>query len=72
MRNVFVLDGASGPTAAVLDVDRVTFGAAGDPALAALNVRRLLRSMAKERVGYGVNLTSRQAQRLNATGGAAA
>ena len=72
VRNVFVLDGASGPTAAVLDVDRVTFGAAGDPALAALNVRRLLRSMAKERVGYGVNLTSRQAQRLNATAGAAA
>jgi hypothetical protein len=71
VRNVFVLDSPAVPTAAVLDVDRVTFGAAGDPALAVLNVRRLLRSMAKERVGYGADITSRLAQRLNATAGPA-
>jgi 3-deoxy-D-manno-octulosonic acid kinase len=70
VRNVFILDSAASPTAAVLDVDRVMFGTAGDPAAATLNVRRLLRSMAKERVGCGVNLTSRQAQRLDATAGA--
>jgi hypothetical protein len=65
VRNVLVLDAAPGPAAAILDVDRVTFGAPDDAVLAWRNVRRLLRSMAKERVGYGVDLTSRQVQRLH-------
>ncbi|HEX7547244.1 MAG TPA: lipopolysaccharide kinase InaA family protein [Gemmatimonadaceae bacterium] len=72
VRNVLVLDAAPGPTAAILDVDRVTFGTPGDATLAGRNVRRLLRSMAKERVGYGVDLTSRQVQRLRETAGAGA
>jgi hypothetical protein len=72
VRNVLVLDSRTVPTVAVLDVDRVTFGAPGDPAHAVLNVRRLLRSMAKERVGYGADITSRLAQRLNATAGTSA
>ena len=63
VRNVIVLDSAA-PSAAVLDVDRVLFGTPGDPALAELNTRRLLRSMSKEGVGYGVNLTSRQMQHM--------
>jgi hypothetical protein len=72
VRNVLVLDAAPGPTAAILDVDRMTFGAPGDASLGARNVRRLLHSMAKERVGDGVNLTSRQVHRLHeaARGGA--
>lgn len=69
VRNVLMLDGAG---AAVLDVDRVGFGAPGDASIAERNVRRLLRSMAKARVGYGVDLTSRQVQRLRETAGAAA
>ncbi|MFI5246685.1 MAG: lipopolysaccharide kinase InaA family protein, partial [Gemmatimonadales bacterium] len=72
VRNVLVLDAAPGPTAAILDVDRMMFGTPDDAGLAARNVRRLLRSMAKERVGLGVDLTSRQVQRLNETAGAGA
>jgi hypothetical protein len=72
VRNVLVLDGGSGPTAAVLDVDRVTFAAAGDDVPVGRNVRRLLRSMAKERIGYGVNLTARHVRRLNVADGATA
>lgn len=56
--------------AAVLDVDRVEFGAPGDAAIAGRNVKRLLRSMAKTGVGHGVNLTARQITRLHDTAGA--
>jgi hypothetical protein len=72
VRNVLVMDGAGGPTAAVLDVDRVEFGAAGDVAIAERNVRRLLRSMRKERVGFGVDFTARQVQRLRDSAGSGA
>jgi hypothetical protein len=48
------------------------FGTPGDAALALRNVRRLLRSMKKQRVGYGVDLTSRQVQQLRETAGAGA
>jgi hypothetical protein len=72
VHNVLLLDGANGPSAAVLDVDRVVFGTPGDFVLAERNLRRLLRSMAKERVGSGVNLTSRQVQRMRTGTGAAA
>lgn len=72
VRNVLVLDAAGTSSAAVLDVDRVTFGAPGDATIARWNVQRLLRSMRKERIGYGVDLTSRQVHQLNATAGAAA
>ncbi len=72
VRNVLMLDGLGGLTAAVLDVDRVAFGVPGDTGLSGQNLQRLLRSMRKTRVGYGVNLTSRQIQRLRAaTEGAA-
>lgn len=64
VRNVLMLDGGG---AAVLDVDRVKFGAAGDAGIAGLNVRRLRRSMRKDRVGYGIDLTSRQVARLDDT-----
>jgi hypothetical protein len=69
VRNVLILDAPAGPAAAVLDVDRVVFGTAGDSVLAARNLRRLLRSMTKERVGYRVNLTARQIERLRTVGG---
>lgn len=62
VRNVLITDGG---IAAVLDVDRVTFGA---PAAGA-NAQRLLRSMRKQRVGHGVDLTSKQVQRLRAADG---
>lgn len=65
VRNVLVLDAAPGPAAAILDVDRVTFGTPGDAVLAWRNVRRLLRSMKKQHVGYGADLTSRQVERLH-------
>lgn len=68
VRNVLVLAAVTGPTAAVLDVDRVVFGAPGDAAIAARNVQRLLRSIAKAHVGFGVDLTSRQVQRLRTAG----
>ena len=59
VRNVLITDAGA---AAVLDVDRVTFGAAA----AGANAKRLLRSMAKQRVGYGVDLTSKQVKRMRA------
>lgn len=65
VRNVLITDGG---VAAVLDVDRVTFGAA----TAGANVQRLLRSMRKQRVGYGVDLTSKQMARMRAADGVAA
>jgi hypothetical protein len=71
VRNILILDAATGPTAAVLDVDRVVFGAQGDVALAQQNLERLLRSMRKARVGYGVNFTSRHNERLRTAAGAA-
>jgi hypothetical protein len=70
VRNVLVLDAAGGgPAAAVLDVDRVAFGEPGDTDAARRNVDRLLRSMRKERVGYGDALTSRQLTRLRGIAG---
>lgn len=71
VRNVLVLETAEGAgvagTAAVLDVDRVTFGPPGAAAPAARNVRRLLRSMTKERVGRGVTFTAQQVAHLRGT-----
>jgi hypothetical protein len=72
VRNVLVLTGPGGPTAAVLDVDRVKFGVPGDSRLASQNLRRLLRSVSKEHVGGSTNFTTHQIQRLRAaTEGAA-
>ena len=71
VRNVLILDAASAPTAAVLDVDRVVFGSPGDVGTAERNLNRLLRSMGKEHIGFRTNLTSRQVQRLRAAVGAA-
>ncbi len=69
VRNVLVLDVAGAPAAAVLDVDRVTFGTPGDPAIAGKNLRRLLRSMEKRRVGYGVNFSAQQLERMQRAAG---
>ena len=71
VRNVLILNAQPNPTAAVLDVDRVRFGTPGDSALAGKNLDRLLRSMRKERVGYGVNLTATHVQRLRIAAGTA-
>jgi hypothetical protein len=64
VRNVLVTDGG---VAAVLDVDRVTFGSGA----AGANVQRLLRSMRKQRAAYGIDLTSSQVQRMRVADGAA-
>ena len=71
VRNVLILNAAYAPAAVVLDVDRVVFGAPGDVELAERNLKRLLRSMGKEHIGFRTNLTSRQVQRLRAAVGAA-
>lgn len=71
VRNVIMQDSASGPTAAVLDVDRVVFGVPDDPGVATKNLRRLLRSMAKERADIGVDFTAPQLERLQRGAGAA-
>ena len=71
VRNVLVADGQGGKTAAVLDVDRVVFGKPDDVSLSARNLDRLLHSMRKEQIGWGVNLTSRQLQRLREGAGTA-
>jgi RIO-like serine/threonine protein kinase len=71
VRNVLILEDNGERVAAVLDVDRVVFGAPGDASLAARNLNRLLHSMRKEGVGYNVNFTSRQLTRLRESAGAA-
>jgi hypothetical protein len=62
-RNVFITGGdgrGEAVAAAVLDVDRVTFGAPGDASLATKNIERLLRSIVKS----GLPITSREVVRL--------
>jgi len=49
VKNVLLAPGADGLVAHLLDVDRVTFGAPGDPDVARGNVARLLRSARKWR-----------------------
>jgi 3-deoxy-D-manno-octulosonic acid kinase len=71
VRNVFIVDAVSGPAAAVLDVDRVVFGAPGSAGLAEQNLQRLVRSMQKASTGGAVNLTSQQHQRLRTAVGSA-
>jgi hypothetical protein len=44
LKNVLIIPRGARPDAYVLDVDRVVFGAAGDPAIYRANARRLLRS----------------------------
>ncbi|MGH7655191.1 MAG: lipopolysaccharide kinase InaA family protein, partial [Gemmatimonadaceae bacterium] len=51
VRNVFITGEFGAPVAAVLDVDRVTFGERGDARLAAMNLGRLLRSCTKAGLG---------------------
>ncbi len=71
VKNVMILPAPAGCVAAILDVDRVIFGGRDSAPLADKNVRRLLRSMAKERVGYGVDMTGPQVQLLRTTAGRA-
>ncbi len=69
VKNVMILPAPEGYAAAVLDLDRVVFGPRDHAPLADRNVRRLLRSMAKERVGYGAEMTGAQVQALRRTAG---
>lgn len=71
-RNVLVLDASGTPGAAVLDVDRVSFGQPGARGIAEKNVQRLLRSMLKQRGGRDMTLTSQQVARLRDSAGPAA
>ena len=58
LKNVLLTASATGETEAyVLDVDRVEFGKAGDPAITTANVARLSRSARKWRDLYGANIT---------------
>lgn len=66
-RNILILDG--GPrVAAVLDVDRIVFPAAGTGAAAAANATRLLRSLTGARLGLGRELDEAQLAAIRATG----
>jgi hypothetical protein len=69
-RNILMLDG--GPrVAAVLDVDRIVFPAAGAGAAAAANAARLLRSLTGERLDLGRELDEAQLSAIRATGATA-
>jgi hypothetical protein len=47
LKNILIVDGATRPSALVLDVDRVEFRSASTPEVAAANLRRFLRSARK-------------------------
>ncbi len=56
VKNILIADGAGGPQAVLLDVDRVTFHSAGTAHVARRNCARLLRSLAKWRDLRGANV----------------
>jgi 3-deoxy-D-manno-octulosonic acid kinase len=60
VKNVLLARGTSGLVAYLLDVDRVTFGAPGDPGSARGNVARLLRSARKWRDERGAVFDERE------------
>jgi 3-deoxy-D-manno-octulosonic acid kinase len=67
LKNVLISDAA--PDAYVLDVDRIRFGAAGDPAIAAANLARLERSLDKWRRGQHLPITAAELALLRAEAG---
>ncbi len=73
VKNVLVTNEADGaPVAHVLDVDRVIFGAAGDPSIAAANLARLTRSARKWASRGHMLVTDDELARLAAAAGAPA
>jgi hypothetical protein len=58
-----------GLTAFVLDVDRIGFGAADDPAIAGRNIARVVRSARKWRTHWGLQIEEDHILRLAAAAG---
>jgi 3-deoxy-D-manno-octulosonic acid kinase len=56
LKNVFITPDAAGPTASVLDVDRVEFGTAGSAQIGAENLARLMRSARKWRKRWNLDI----------------
>lgn len=56
LKNVFITPAAGGPTALVLDVDRVEFGPAGSAEIATENLARLIRSARKWRKRWNLDI----------------
>ncbi len=56
LKNVFITPNGDGPTAFVLDVDRVEFGPAGSARVAAENLARLIRSARKWRKRWNLDI----------------
>jgi len=56
LKNVFITPNGDGPTAFVLDVDRVEFGAPGSAEIAAENLTRLIRSARKWRKRWNLDI----------------
>jgi hypothetical protein len=69
LKNVFLAGAGSGVTAFVLDVDRVAFGPADDPAIAGRNIARLVRSARKWRTRWGLAIGEDHILRLAAAAG---
>jgi hypothetical protein len=68
VKNILVAPGGAGLEAWVLDVDRIAFGRAKDPAIEAANVARLLRSARKWRDERGAVFDEREIAALGAPG----
>lgn len=64
LRNVLIAQGERAPTAFVLDVDRIVFGAPGSRETAERNLARILRSADKRRDEWGVDLRAAAALRV--------
>jgi hypothetical protein len=56
LKNIFITPNGDGPTAFVLDVDRVEFGAAGSAEIATRNLRRLIQSARKWRQRWKLDI----------------
>jgi hypothetical protein len=56
LKNVFITPNGGGPTAFVLDVDRVEFGTAGSAEIAEQNLTRLIRSARKWRERWKLDI----------------
>lgn len=71
VKNILISDTGGAPLAWVLDVDRMTFGRAGDAELAQLNARRLRRSLIKWRARHGLDVSEAHWTRLSSGAGVA-
>jgi hypothetical protein len=56
LKNIFITPNGGGPTAFVLDVDRVEFGAAGSAEIASSNLARLIQSARKWRKRWNLDI----------------